>query len=164
MSKSDGRFEPSPLSKDRLLTGVKKNQKTGCWLWQRSCNNYGYGYLHSNKKRHAAHRVAYELYKGPIPPKMLVCHTCDTPNCINPDHLFLGTPAENQKDMKLKKRSTIGEANPMAKLTEDDVIAIRRACTEFGLQQKDVAIVWGVSKASINNIMRGLVWSHVHGK
>lgn len=163
-TRDNGRFEPSPLSKERLLAGVKKDPDTGCWLWQRSCNQYGYGYMHSAKKRYSTHRVAYELYIGPIPEKMLVCHTCDTPNCVNPDHLFLGTPFVNQQDMKSKKRSTIGVTNPMAKLNEDDIRAIRKACTEYGLMQKDVAVVWGVSKSSVANIMAGKTWSHVYAE
>lgn len=76
----------------------------GCRLWTGSTNNYGYGRFALDGRVVYAHRVAYELVVGPIPPGAQVCHTCDTPTCCNPDHLFLGTQAENLQDMTRKGR------------------------------------------------------------
>lgn len=155
------KFQSSPLTKERILAGVENASDTGCWLWKRSCNNYGYGYLHSHGKRHAAHKVSYELYVGEIPKGMLVCHKCDTPNCVNPEHLFLGTPADNQLDMKLKKRSTIGAKNPLAKLSEKDVASVLYM-HEQGVMQKDIAVKFGVSRLAINLVVKRKNWSHVN--
>ena len=154
------RFESVPLTKERIISAIEIDAKSGCWLWRRSCNNYGYGYLHSHGKRHAAHKVAYELYNGPIQKGLLVCHRCDTPNCVNPEHLFLGTPADNQKDMKLKKRSTIGERNPLAKLTEDKVVEVFKL-HKSGMQQKDIAAMFNVSRATISLVVSRKNWGHV---
>lgn len=65
---------------------------------------HGYGYINMGGKNTRAHRVAYEFHKGPIPAGMFVCHTCDMPACVNPDHLYLGTQFDNMRDMHVRKR------------------------------------------------------------
>jgi hypothetical protein len=90
----------------RLRFWEKVEKSEGCWLWTASRHTDGYGRFgpnHAEAKR--AHRVAYELEVGPIPPGMLVCHRCDTPLCVRPDHLFLGTIGDNNRDMEAKGRS-----------------------------------------------------------
>jgi len=78
---------------------------TGCWLWSGKTFEDGYGRLHARSIGESrAHRASYHLYRGEIPDGMLVCHTCDTPSCINPDHLFLGAPLDNTADMMAKGR------------------------------------------------------------
>ena len=77
----------------------------GCWLLGRAGNFRGYGGVKiTDRRKYAAHRVAYALVKGPIPAGMLVCHRCDTPRCVRPDHLFLGTASDNMRDMIAKGR------------------------------------------------------------
>lgn len=76
----------------------------GCWVWQGSKNWKGYGQVLFRGVRWVIHRFMYAAYIGPIPPGMFVCHTCDNPPCCNPDHLWLGTHADNQKDMVRKGR------------------------------------------------------------
>jgi len=89
---------------DRLQRSVKVNDK-GCWIWQLSVNKLGYGLMRVGKKMRTPHRVNYEYYKGEIiPVDMCVCHTCDNPTCINPDHLWIGTRKDNTKDMESKGR------------------------------------------------------------
>ena len=75
-----------------------------CWLWTGALNSKGYGSMSYNGKGTNAHRLSYILHKGEIPDGLIICHTCDTPKCVNPDHLWAGTPSENMKDMFAKDR------------------------------------------------------------
>jgi hypothetical protein len=88
--------------KERLLSKIEKNEH-GCWIWTGAIRN-GYGCLKVNRKTIDAHRLSYKVFKGPIKEGLLVCHTCDTPSCINPDHLFIGTPKDNFNDALKKGR------------------------------------------------------------
>ena len=90
---------------EKLLSKIKINDQTGCWEWTAATNNTGYGFIRDGKKMRTTHRVSYEEHKGPIPKGMSVCHTCDNPKCVNPDHLWLGTTLDNIRDMISKGRS-----------------------------------------------------------
>ena len=90
---------------ERLERSVKIDPSTGCWEWQLSKNKLGYGLMRHENKMRTPHRVSYEHYNNTtIPPDMCVCHTCDNPSCINPEHLWLGTRKENTADMENKGR------------------------------------------------------------
>jgi hypothetical protein len=81
------------------------NEHTDCWEWTAAKNNIGYGMFRFSKElMRTAHRVSYEINKGPIPHGMVVCHTCDNPKCVNPDHLWVGTHKDNSRDMTSKGR------------------------------------------------------------
>jgi hypothetical protein len=138
-----------------------KVDKSGdCWLWTGGTST-GYGTLSSAPDKYA-HRLGYMLAHdmAPIPAGMCVCHQCDTPRCVNPEHLFLGDIPENQRDMSEKLRSTWGERSALAKLTTEDVHEIRRLL-RAGLPQTEIAKRFGVSQPSIGNINTGTTWRHL---
>ncbi len=137
---------------------------TPCWIWTGWADRDGYGILrtdgthHRTKKR--VHRVVWEALVGEIPDSTpCVLHHCDTPRCCNPDHCFLGTNADNNADRVRKGRSRWGSRHPMAKLSEMDVQKIRRLVREGRLQQKDIAVMFGVAKSVITNIKMGRRWA-----
>lgn len=138
-----------------------------CWEWRGSKNkrrqNSGqisYG-RRSEHKVLKTYRVAYELWIGPIPEGQCVCHRCDNPSCVNPQHLFLGTVADNNQDKAAKGRAVYpvlpGELSPSAKLTLDEVRSIRHAL-ENGERGADLARQYGVTKSAISSIKYRKVW------
>ena len=98
---------------EKLRAYIRKNSIwmpfCGCWLWTKHCNRQGYG----DTSRGRAHRLAYYAFRSDFDPKLCVLHTCDTPSCVNPNHLFLGTRNDNARDMVIKRRQTTGEKNGM---------------------------------------------------
>ena len=138
------------------------NTTTGCLYWTGAKGKTGYGIIWNNGKLLRAHRVAYMLSYGPIPNGMCVCHKCDERSCVNPDHLFLGTQADNMRDASAKGRMAwslpralpTGEDHHMAKLTSSDVAHIR-ASRETGVS---LAKRYGISGNGISRIRRGLTY------
>lgn len=146
------------LVADRIRKNTEVNQKTGCWEWTASKTSSGYGKIFVVGRLRAAHRVSYELRHGPIQDGMHVLHRCDNPSCINPDHLFLGTDADNAADKVAKGRQPRGSWHYKAKISEDDVLAILSAKNEA---PKNLAMQFGVSPSTISLIRSGKIWSHV---
>jgi hypothetical protein len=131
-----------------------------CIPWSKSIDPRGYGQLTEGGKHYAAHRWAWEKQNGPIPRGMCVCHTCDNRACVNPDHLFLGTKADNNADMRKKGRHAHGGMVGSAKLTEEQVVfAMARMLA--GEKQEDVATAFGVKKMAMSKIWRGETWGHL---
>lgn len=137
-----------------------------CWVWMGTKQYQGYGLIKTteNKKQinHPAHRVSYEMAYGPIPKGMLVCHKCDNPPCVNPDHLFLGTHADNGKDMASKGRSLRGTRNSKAKITEQDVRDIRDSFKDRGWGDLPaLAAHYNLDRSSLYHIANRKTWKHV---
>ena len=109
------------------------------------------------RKMWLSYRVSYILYRGPIPEGECVCHGCDNPLCVNPEHLWTGSRKSNQEDMALKGRSARGESHPRAKYRWEEVQRMR-ALHEMGYANKDIALGFGVSANDVSRIIRGLRW------
>lgn len=143
----------------------EKVSKTGeCWLWTGARMKNGYGKIIINRKEAKAHRVSWELAHGPIPDGISVLHRCDTPPCVRPSHLFLGTQADNMADMAAKKRGTgwphKGAKVPGAKLNEDQVREIRRLLYT-GITQTELGRQFGVTNGAIHLIANRKNWKHI---
>lgn len=142
----------------------RKIQKTdGCWLWIGSRGPSGYGLfgVATDSGRWAtnrAHRFSWEIHNGPIPPGMCVCHHCDNPPCVRPDHLFLGTHKDNSDDMIRKGRGAFGEKHPRAILDWETVRRIRREYDGTLTGRVELANRFGVTERAINSIVRGFIW------
>lgn len=167
----------------------KTSSPRGCWEWTAGKNKNGYGKFYA-LKHDTAHRVSYIMHVGEIPVGMLVCHHCDNPACVNPNHLFLGTPADNSADMVAKGRSAKGDkssvrlnmasrprgdahhlrrmpelvkkgtAHPRHKLTEAQVLEIR-ALYKAGVGTGKLESLYGMSGGAIYAIVHRRTWKHL---
>lgn len=135
------------------------NEVSGCRLWQGATNkkDNGYGVLNVDGRVRYAHRLAWEEVNGPVPAGSHVCHKCDVRTCINPDHMFLGTHADNMADKVAKGRQSKGEEHYASRLTEDDVREIRAAVSTI----EKIGERYGVSPQAISGIRCGKKWKHV---
>jgi hypothetical protein len=121
-----------------------------CWEWKGAKHGNGYGKVGNGKQTATTHRLAYTAWVASIPEGMAVLHRCDNRACINPDHLFLGTIADNHADMRAK-----GRQNDPVKITDEQVAAIRAAYTGQYGQQAKIAREYGVSQAFVSLVVRG---------
>lgn len=134
-----------------------------CWMWRgRIEKRSKYGKFDVNEVDSYAHRVMWEIVYGPIPKGLFVCHQCDNPPCVRPDHLFLGTPRDNSVDRtnKGRTRGPVGELNGMAKLTEFQVREILVGLTN-GRKVTEIAKTYKVGSSAISEIKAGKRWKHV---
>ena len=160
----------TPVS-ERFERRFTPEPNTGCWLWTGHALWSGYGQFrvspNSTDTHKLAHRVSWELYRGEIPDRLFVCHTCDVRCCVNPQHLFLGTAKDNTQDAVKEKRMGLrikrpdmgmkGTAHPKAKLTDEQVRAIRKAQGRL----VDLAAQFGVSIAVISKVRLRQLWRHI---
>lgn len=135
---------------------------SGCWLWAGAVADTGYGKMIAfGQPKASAHRVSWRLHCGEIPPGAQICHRCDVRLCVNPAHLFVGTAADNSADMLRKGRHRTrpnrGESNGSSKLTEAQAREIKDG-TECA---KAVAARFGISRALVYHIRRGIAWRHI---
>jgi hypothetical protein len=138
---------------------------TGCWLWIAAQYYNRYGVFRFNGKNTGAHRVSYEIHYGPFDKSLFVCHKCDIKECVNPDHLFLGTHKENMKDCinkgRFKTGRTDGTFNPNVSLSEKDVLNIRREFCKKKRNGRILAKKYGVSPQNICSIVKRKLWKHI---
>ncbi len=139
---------------DRFWPRVRKT--AGCWEWTGRRYPRGYGAFTIGGRGVQAHRVAWELARGLIPAGMLVCHACDNPPCVRPDHLFLGTQSDNMCDMAAKGRHPYprGEDHHQARLSNADRAEIRRLYAAGGVTQAAIADRFGVCPSHVSRIVR----------
>lgn len=153
---------------------IDKTHESGCWIWTMKKNSCGYGTSTVAKRfgySIGAHRASYELYIGEIPEGAYVCHKCDNPACVNPDHLFIGTPVENTQDAIRKGRNSHGESHRLAvskgalkgeenknsKLKEEDVLKIRSDNRPL----QEIADEYGITYKHTSQIRLGKLWKHI---
>ncbi len=168
--------EPLP---ERFWKLVQKSE--GCWLWQGHINSKnGYGIISigpkGNAKGYRVHRVAWELTHGAIPENLLVCHHCDVPTCVNPEHLFLGTHKDNMADKTAKGRTPKGDNHPArrhperlargekhyrAKVTEAVVLNMRQRYASKEATIAELAAESGLSCYGVQDIIKRRSWSHI---
>lgn len=133
-----------------------------CWEWTAARDTRNYGVLQVSGRALGAHRVSWELTNGPIPEGLFVCHKCDNPGCVNPSHLFLGTPADNMHDAIDKGRihKVAGERHGNAKLLDQDIPDIL-AMLASGMSLAAVANHYRISRTTVCNIKNRKQWAHV---
>ena len=134
-----------------------------CWEWTGAKSGSGYGYFRVDGHMQRAHRFAYQLFIGLIPPGLFVLHHCDRPSCVNPRHLFTGTHTDNVRDSKRKGRlaDQKGMNGPRAKLTNKQVIRIRRLFWGPGVSQAQLGRMFSVGHTAIWHIVRRRTWKHI---
>lgn len=148
---------------------VDRRGPDDCWPWRGARvgrdRSYGGFVVDQRRRTVVAHRISFEMTNGPIPDGMFVCHRCDNPPCVNPAHLFLGTHADNMRDMAQKGRAadTAGERHPQARLTAEQVHVIRKMLAD-GRTHRSVAAEFDVCPATVSHISSGRNWSSLPQK
>lgn len=151
--------------RERLEAYLDKSND--CWIWTAGTTRNGYGTMristHGRRRQEGAHRIAWLVFRGPIPDGLIVCHKCDNPPCCNPDHLFLGTYQDNTLDCvaKGRKNPPRGERSGKAILNEAQVREIRRLHSEDGLSQKSIAEKFNIASHHVGLIVRRMRWNHL---
>lgn len=144
---------------ERFWLKVRKTNK--CWIWVGSVSSGGYGqFRYDSRTMITAHRFSYIVHNGEFDRKLLVCHTCDTPKCVNPKHLFLGTSQDNVTDMMNKGRHSPGVQpkgvdNPKSKMTKELVLEFRKM-HKSGVSFEKLSKIYGISHESIRRAVRGI--------
>lgn len=144
----------------RFWAKVKKADTNCCWIWKGSKSTAGYGYLSVNGRMIPAHRYSYSLTYGPIDNNLYVCHRCDNPPCVNPDHLFIGTAQDNAADL-VKKGRRKGSRHNHAVFMESEVMGIRNLISRQKVTQRLIAKIYNVDPTTIRDIIHRRTWVHI---
>lgn len=155
-------------TEQRFLLKAAVNKATGCWEWTARLSRDGYGKFQvprdgGGQRTTRAHRYAYEQWVGPIPTGLLVCHRCDNPICVNPEHLFIGTGSDNKQDEISKGRNNPprGTRNPRAVLDEATVRRIRQMYVPRRMSYRKIGKLLSVNEGTVKNVIQGTNWKHV---
>jgi len=140
-------------ARERLMSKISM-RPNGCWRWTAATNRRGYGVINVEGAARLAHRVTYHVFRRAVPNDLCVLHHCDNPSCVNPSHLFLGTRADNARDMKRKGRSAYGERNAHSKLTDKQRAEIRARYAAGNITQQALADEHGVTQPLIAYVLK----------
>jgi hypothetical protein len=142
---------------DALRFWLKVDMSGDCWEWIAARDSSGYGHIFWHGGVSSSHRISWEMANGPIPKDMCVLHKCDNRRCVNPEHLFIGTRADNNRDRDNKGRTVIlrGENHGYAKLSDRQVLEIRSRYSAGGVTQKALASLYGVVQSHISTLVLG---------
>ena len=134
-----------------------------CWIWFGTKDKDGYGKIKINRKTLRAHRVIFSLFHDgmDLQPNQLLCHTCDNPSCVNPNHLFIGTEQDNSNDMVKKGRSVRGEQSPFSKLQKDDILQIFDMFINQKMTPTSISKFYNVSETCIRLVLERKSWRFV---
>lgn len=145
---------------ERFLDYYKPGAADACWPWAGTVDANGYGVIaDDNRRQLRAHRIAYERVNGAVSESRYVCHSCDNPSCVNPNHLWLGSAADNNEDKRAKLRHSHGASHGMAKISENDVRDIRGLYPQ--MSQQAIADRYGLHQTTVSDIIRGKIWTHI---
>ena len=145
----------------RFWEKVDVKGKDDCWMWNAYVDSDGYGQFRYYDRQQKAHRSAWILTHGEIPEGMFVCHHCDTPSCVNPAHLFIGTHQDNVDDQYNKGRGNFGERHGRSKLTEQEVLLIRDLYDNGCYTQEELSDMYHISRGQIGAIVRKESWAYL---
>ena len=168
----------SESDKQKFLDRIEIDEQTGCHNWTGNTSSQGYGLLRIDGEKYLASRISYAIYHGEFPAEFCCCHHCDNPKCVNPEHLFLGTHADNMTDKTKKGRGNQprgenhwsktqplliprGANHYAAKLDDAKALEIVRLRKEDGLSQRAIAKEFGVCHAIVGRIINRKIWTHL---
>ena len=151
--------QTQPTATEKIMSRIIKDNN-GCWNFAGCKNTRGYGKIRQGEKVILTHRAIYEHYNGKIKNGLCVCHKCDNPSCVNPNHLFAGTPQDNANDMVSKGRCAdkTGVKNGRAKINQDIANKIRSIYSEKNLSQRKIAKMFNLDNSTICAIVNNKSW------
>lgn len=154
---SERKMRARPPLRAVFASRYTPDNDSGCWLWAGTRTKDGYGVMRWRGVTYRAHMLSLELAGTPRPEGALACHRCDTPRCVNPEHLYWGSPADNARDAQERGRLPVGLAHHNSKLTPAAVMAIRESSAPNAV----LASIYGVTRQAVHAAREGKNWRHL---